>query len=88
MPETRMGGDGSGFGDTLWSVVLRAQDPAAPDRRAALERLIRAYWKPVYFFVRRRGHDVETAKDYTQGFFAAFLEKRPANYNAARKIKG
>ena len=75
MTETRIGGDQSDFGATLWSVVLRAQDPAAPDRRAALDQLVRAYWKPVYFFVRRRGHDVETAKDYTQGFFAAFLEK-------------
>ena len=39
----------------------------------SLESLIRAYWKPVYFFVRRKGHDAEGAKDLVQGFFAALL---------------
>jgi RNA polymerase sigma-70 factor (ECF subfamily) len=40
-----------------------------------LERLIRLYWKPIYFFVRRMGYDVERSKDFTQGFFTAFLER-------------
>lgn len=43
--------------------------------REALERLIRAYWKPAYFAARRWGADVEAAKDLTQGFFAEFLER-------------
>lgn len=73
--ETAIGGPRGGFQPTLWTVVLRAKDPSSPDRRQALEQLIEIYWKPVYFFVRRRGHDVESAKDLSQSFFAAFLEQ-------------
>src|SRR5262245_25366637 len=63
----------AGFRPTLWTVILRAKDPAAPDRREALERLIGTYWKPVYFLIRRT-HDAEAAQDIAQGFFTAFLE--------------
>jgi RNA polymerase sigma factor (sigma-70 family) len=62
------------FQPTLWTVVLKAKDPAAPDRREALERLFAVYWKPLYVFLRRE-HDAEAAQDLVQGFFAAFLEK-------------
>ena len=36
-----------------------------------LEKLCRAYWYPLYSFVRRQGADEESAKDLTQEFFAA-----------------
>ena len=64
----------AGFRPTLWTVVLRAKDPAAPDRRDALERLFQTYWKPIYFLIRRT-HDAEAAQDIAQGFFTTFLEK-------------
>ena len=64
----------AGFRPTLWTVVLRAKDPEAPDRREALERLFQVYWKPVYFHIRRT-HDAEAAQDIAQGFFTTFLEK-------------
>lgn len=64
----------AGFRPTLWTMVLRAKDPDAPDRREALERLFQTYWKPLYFHIRRT-HDAEAAQDITQGFFATFLEK-------------
>ena len=41
-----------------------------------MEQLIAAYWKPVYFHIRRQGHAVEDAKDLTQQYFTAFLERR------------
>lgn len=41
---------------------------------AALEKLCRLYWYPLYAFARRSGKDPETAKDLTQGFFAHLLE--------------
>lgn len=69
--ETSLGGSNVRFPATLWTSVLRAQS----GRGEALERLIRIYWKPVYFFIRRRGHSVEDAKDYTQTFFTVFLER-------------
>src|SRR5262245_34014388 len=70
--ETAVGGR---FRTTLWTVVLAAKDPASPQRREALETLIRTYWKPLYSFIRRRGNDPESSQDITQGFFTALLEK-------------
>jgi RNA polymerase sigma factor (sigma-70 family) len=63
------------FTTTHWSIVLNAQDPASPHAREALEKLCRAYWYPLYAFVRRQGFDEAAAKDLTQGFFAKLLEK-------------
>ena len=60
---------------THWSVVLEAQGPA-PAAQAALEKLCRTYWRPIYAFVRRQGTEPEEAKDLTQGFFALLLERR------------
>ena len=62
------------FRTTHWSVVLRAADLATPESKEALESLCRAYWYPLYVFVRRRGSDAEEAQDLTQEFFARFLE--------------
>jgi hypothetical protein len=69
------------FPSADWADVLEARD-ASDDRRRreATARLISAYWKPVCFLVRRRGFDAETAKDLTQGFFAAFLERNFLRY--------
>jgi len=69
--ETAIGGDNVRFQPTAWTVVRDARDGS----RDALDHLIAVYWKPVYFFIRRRGHDVEAAKDLTQGFFGSLLER-------------
>lgn len=71
MRETEIGVGGPGFSPTLWTQVLRAGDGA----RDALNALFDIYWKPVYFFVRRKGRSIEDAKDLTQGFFASLLER-------------
>ena len=42
------------FPTTRWSRVAAAVDPAEPGARAALEELCRAYWYPLYAFIRRR----------------------------------
>ena len=44
-------------------------------RAEALEKLCRAYWYPLYAYVRRRGNGPEDAQDLTQEFFARLLEK-------------
>jgi len=59
---------------THWSVVLAAADPAAPGARKALEDLCRAYWYPVYAYIRRRGYDRPDAEDLTQAFFLHLIE--------------
>ena len=62
------------FLTTHWSVVLAAGHSDTPRAQAALEKLCRAYWFPLYAYVRRRGHSVEDAQDLTQAFFAKVLE--------------
>src|SRR6266849_3103302 len=63
------------FQTTHWSVVLAARDMASPEAEAALAELCRAYWYPLYAYVRRKGHSLEDAQDLTQSFFARLLEK-------------
>ena len=73
------------FTTTHWSVVLEAQSES-PAAQAALEKLCRTYWRPIYGFVRRQGTESEEAKDLTQGFFALLLERR--DLDTVRKEKG
>ena len=61
------------FATTHWSMVLAAGQEASPQSAEALEQLCRAYWYPLYVYVRRRGYGPEDAQDLTQGFFAALL---------------
>ena len=63
------------FATTHWSVVLAVRDAVSPEADAALAELCRAYWYPLYAFVRRKGHSPADAQDLTQGFFARLLEK-------------
>ena len=74
--ETVTSGQGTWFTTTHWSLILNAQDTSSPLAAAALEKLCRAYWYPLYVYVRRQGEDEESAKDLTQGFFVRLLEKR------------
>jgi len=63
------------FATTRWTLVLAAGDDASTDGHEALEQLCRAYWFPLYAYIRRRGHDPHAAQDLTQGFFARLLER-------------
>ena len=65
------------FATTRWTVVLAAgaANDSSPQVAAALEQLCRAYWYPLYAFVRRRGWAPHDAEDLTQGFFRRLLEK-------------
>jgi len=56
-------------------MVLSAGEGSLPNAQAALERLCRAYWYPLYAYVRRQGRSVEEAQDLTQEFFARLLQK-------------
>jgi DNA-directed RNA polymerase specialized sigma24 family protein len=73
------------FATTHWSVVLAAQGKST-EADAALEKLCRTYWRPIYSFVRRQGAGAEDAQDLTQGFFALLLERK--DLNTVRKEKG
>ena len=64
------------FATTRWTIVLAAGKSGAPQSAEALEALCKAYWFPLYAYVRRRGHTKEDAEDLTQAFFADLLGRR------------
>ncbi len=66
---------GAAFVTTHWSVVLASADQDSPQARAALEKLCRTYWYPLYCYIRRRGYSHEDAQDLTQGFLLQLLER-------------
>ncbi len=63
------------FLTTRWSVVLAAtgDDSTA---QAALDRLCRENWSPLYAFARRWGCSPHDAEDAVQGFMESLLERR------------
>ena len=63
------------FVTTSWSQILAAREAPSSEARQALEALCRAYWQPLYAFVRRQGHDAQECADLTQAYFAELLEK-------------
>ncbi len=76
------------FMTTHWSLV----DAARPGEvghtrvREALEALCRAYWYPLYAFVRHRGHSAQDAQDLTQAFFCQIIEA--GGFASADRTKG
>lgn len=75
------------FDTTHWSVVLQAGASDSPQAAEALASLFRAYWYPLYAYVRRQGHGFADAQDLTQEFFARLLERdylRMADRNRGR----
>jgi DNA-directed RNA polymerase specialized sigma24 family protein len=73
------------FATTHWSLVLAAQGES-PGAEAALEKLCRIYWRPLYLFARRQGCDPDEARDLTQGIFQLLLTRR--DFDAISKEKG
>jgi len=65
--QTDMGGTASAFLTTHWSLIGDIQS-GEERNRALIGLLLERYWKPVYFYLRRKGYDNEEAKDLTQGF--------------------
>jgi RNA polymerase sigma-70 factor (ECF subfamily) len=63
------------FATTRWSLVLQVRDKQSSHAATALADLCRAYWYPLYAFVRKRSRDSHEAQDLTQSFFARLLEK-------------
>lgn len=62
---------GSRFPETQQSVIERARRRDDPQ---ALSELCKAYWRPVYCFLRSKGCAQAQAADVTQGFFAMLLK--------------
>ena len=63
------------FPETTWGVVRRAASSSPTHAQPALESLCRAYWEPVYAFIRHSGKSPHDAEDLTQRFFVHLLAK-------------
>ena len=63
------------FATTHWSVVAAAGASGSQSAQVALETLCRAYWYPIYAYVRRTGYGPDEAQDLTQEFFAQLIAK-------------
>jgi DNA-directed RNA polymerase specialized sigma24 family protein len=63
------------FTTTHWSVVLAAVGGESPQADAAMDRLCRTYWYPLYVYVRSSGRTPADAEDLTQEFFAKVISK-------------
>ena len=64
------------FVTTRWSLILSAANLGSEEQKArdALAELCRVYWRPIFLFVRARGHSIEDAQDLTQDFFVTILK--------------
>src|SRR4051794_15512082 len=60
---------------TAWSLILTCGGTASghESMQKALRQLCTIYWKPIYAFIRRKGHTVADAQDLTQDFFLVIL---------------
>lgn len=74
------------FNTTHWSVIVRAGGATSVETDGALEELCRAYWYPLYAYVRRQGRDAGDAQDLTQDFFARLLERK--SFRLADRTRG
>ncbi|MGH9613026.1 MAG: RNA polymerase sigma factor [Bryobacteraceae bacterium] len=75
--DTKIGGKESRFPDTRDSAIARLASADGSDTGAEYERIVAEYWKPVYKYIRiRYRKSNEDAKDLTQAFFAAAMEKQ------------
>lgn len=74
------------FAATHWSVVLQASGSDSLLATEALASLCRAYWFPLYAYVRRQGYAVPDAQDLTQEFFARLLAR--GNLQLADRRRG
>lgn len=64
------------FPATRHTIVRTAASADPNERRAALECLVGAYWKPIYKYLRLRWQlGIEDAQDLTQEFLARAMEK-------------
>ena len=64
------------FPSTRQSIVAAIGSDHGEVRRSAYDRLVTAYWKPVFKYVRLKWHAApDDAADLTQGFFLRAFEK-------------
>ena len=81
------GDTGAQFAQTHWTIVLAAAERNSPGGQEALDQLCRAYWYPLYAFLRKSGHSSHDAQDLVQGFLGHLLA-RESRLKSAHPTKG
>jgi RNA polymerase sigma-70 factor (ECF subfamily) len=81
---TSIGGARKTFQTTQWSVIERITANSETDGQMLINDLLGKYWKPVYCYLRHKGHGNEEAKDLTQGFFQEVVLGRKLVHQAKR----
>ena len=64
------------FHITRWSVVVLSAQSQVSSCQEAFAELCRLYRRPLYAFIRHRGHSPEDAQDLAQGFFLHLAERK------------
>ena len=85
--KTTMGGSREMFQTTCWTEIISAKTTDQAQQKLIINNLLSRYWKPVYCYLRRKGHSNESAKDLTQGFFTEIVLGRKL-FTQADRIKG
>ena len=57
------------FQTTQWSQIRQLQEINENLHNSLLESLLKRYWSPVFWYIRKKGYEREVAKDLTQDFF-------------------
>lgn len=57
------------FQTTQWSQIKQLQEINESLHNSLLESLLKRYWAPVFWYIRKKGYERELAKDLTQDFF-------------------
>jgi RNA polymerase sigma-70 factor (ECF subfamily) len=66
-------GGAAKFEPTAWTMIVKARERDSPSCLQAIDGLCRAYWYPVYAFIRRQGHSSADAQDLTQELLAGLM---------------
>lgn len=82
--ETQLGGENRRFQTTVWTEIIQIGKSDKQRQGSLLGDLLQKYWKPVYCYLRRKGHDPEQSKDLTQDFFQEILLGRELVLQAER----
>jgi len=61
------------FQTTQWTRIIHSANSSTPEGAAALEKLCRDYWPPLFEYVRSFGVPHADAEDLTQSFFSKLL---------------
>ncbi len=79
-----LGGSHASFDETDWSLVGALMDSREEFAEAALARLLRDYWAPIFAYIRRSGRPRQEAVDLAQEFIATVVLKRGLFHSADR----